>query len=71
VSKVDPPSSIPQDASISNPVRLHWEGNPFIKTGMLKSDVLNLNGANNAALKLCELAAQHNLSLTIFSGRSM
>jgi hypothetical protein len=35
---------------------------------MLKSDVLNLNGANNAASRLCELAAQHYYSLRPFQG---
>jgi hypothetical protein len=46
------------DASLAKPVGSQWEGNPFIKNAMLKSDVLDLNSANNAASKLCELAAQ-------------
>jgi hypothetical protein len=35
---------------------------PDHKNAMLKSDVLDLNGANNAASKPCELAAKHYLS---------
>jgi hypothetical protein len=34
---------------------------------MLKSDVLDLNGANNAVSKLCELAAQLLPAITPFS----
>jgi hypothetical protein len=40
------------DASLAKPVSLQWEGNPFIKKFHAKSDVLDLNGAKNAALKL-------------------
>jgi hypothetical protein len=58
-----------KDASLAKPVGSHWEGNPFIKNATLKSGVMHLNGANNAASKLCELAAQRDLSLTSFSGR--
>jgi hypothetical protein len=35
---------------------------------MLKSDVLDLNGENNTASNLCELAAQHYSSLHPFQG---
>jgi hypothetical protein len=38
------------------------------KKVMLKSDVLDLNGANNVASKLRELAAQRALTLTSFQG---
>jgi hypothetical protein len=37
---------------MAKPVGLQWEGNPFIKSAMLKSGLLDLNGANNAASKL-------------------
>jgi hypothetical protein len=62
--------SLVTDANLAKPVGLQWEGNPSIKNAMLKSDVLDLNGANNAALKLCELAKQRYPSLRRFqSGR--
>jgi hypothetical protein len=54
------------DASLAKPVGLQWVGNPFIKNTMLKSNVLDLNGANNAASKLYKLAGRY-LSLTPFS----
>jgi hypothetical protein len=54
--------------SLAKPVVSQWEGNPFIKNAMMKSDVLDLNGTNNAASKLCEPAAQRDPSLTPFSG---
>jgi hypothetical protein len=47
-------------------LRLQREGNPFIKNVMLKLDMLDVNGTNNTASKLCELAAQRDLSLTLF-----
>jgi hypothetical protein len=39
------------------------------KNDMVKSDVLDLIVANNAASKLCELAAQRDRPLTPLSGR--
>jgi hypothetical protein len=39
-------------ARLSKTVGSQWEGTPFIKNTMLKSDVLDLIGANNAASKL-------------------
>jgi hypothetical protein len=53
-------------ASLVKPVDSQLEGNPFIKNIMLMSDVLDLNGANNTASKLCELAVKHVLSLMPF-----
>jgi hypothetical protein len=38
------------DASLAKPIGLQWEGNPFIKNALLKSDVLDLNGANKRSL---------------------
>jgi hypothetical protein len=38
--------------NLAKPVGLQCEGNLFIKNTMLKSDVLDLNGANHAASKL-------------------
>jgi hypothetical protein len=39
-------------ASLANPVGSQWEDSPIIKNTMLKLDVLDLKGANNAASKL-------------------
>jgi hypothetical protein len=38
--------------SLAKPVGLQWKGNPFITNTMLKLNVLDLNGANDAASKL-------------------
>jgi hypothetical protein len=62
--------SLETEASLSKPIRLQWEGNPFIKNAMLILDVLDLNGAKNTVSKLCELAAQCASPLTLFSERS-
>jgi hypothetical protein len=44
-------------------------GQPANQKRHVEIDVLNLNRANNAASKLCELAVQCDQSLTPFSGR--
>jgi hypothetical protein len=44
----DYPRVLATDANLAKPVSSQWEGNPFIKIIMLKSDVLDLNSANNA-----------------------
>jgi hypothetical protein len=41
--------SLATDANLAKPVSTQWEGNPFIKNAKLKFDVLDLNGAINAA----------------------
>jgi hypothetical protein len=62
--------SLVTDASLAKPVGSQWEDNQFIKNAMLKSDVLDLNGVNNAALKLCELAARYPSLCPFQGGRS-
>jgi hypothetical protein len=56
--------SLDKDASLAKPEGSGWEGNPFIKNIIMKFNVLDLNGANNATSNLCELAAQRYPSLT-------
>jgi hypothetical protein len=55
------------DACLVKPIDLQWKGNPFIKNVIFQSNVLDLNGANNAASKLWEPAAQRDHSLMSFS----
>jgi hypothetical protein len=52
--------SLVTDESLAKPVGSQWEGNMFIKNAMLKSDVLDLNGANNAASNCVN--QQHNVT---------
>jgi hypothetical protein len=65
------PTGIPlwslwKDTSLFKPEGSQWKSKLFIKTTMLKQDVLDLNDTTNTITKLCELAAQRNPSLTPF-----
>jgi hypothetical protein len=62
-----PVVSLETDANLVRPVDSQLEGNPFIKITMRKPDVLDINGANKSACKLCELAEQRDPLLTQLS----
>jgi hypothetical protein len=62
--------SLEKDASLAKPISSQWEVNQFTKNAMLKSNVPDLNGANNATSKLYEPAAQRAPSLMPFSEQS-